>query len=313
MLRLESGWLMPTHSSPQPVASDTGSSNLRGLVYMSLGFFMFATSDTIAKFLTGTMHPIQIVWFRQLGLMTAAIVLLAIHGPALLQTAFPVRQVVRGALAVLSSVLFVFAVRYAPLADAVAVSFVAPFLVTIMSVIFLREQVGIRRWGAILLGFAGAMIIIRPGLGVFHPAIFLVLAAASFFAMRQVLSRALASTDRTQTTIIYTALVSVAILAIPMPFVWQTPEHGTTYLLMIGMAALAAGGEIMVIKALQIAQAAVLAPMHYSLMIWATIYGWIIFGQLPDFWTWVGTSVILITGLYLINRERQRGGSGGSR
>lgn len=295
---------MPTDAKTQPAPTEPVNANLRGLLYLAIGFFTFSTSDTISKFLTAELHTLQIVWLRQLGLMGAAIVMLGIHGPGLLRTAFPVLQVTRGTLAVLSAVCFVVTISYVPLADAVAVTFMAPFMVTIMGVVFLGEQVGIRRWAAVVLGFIGAMIIIRPGMGVFHPAIFLVLAAAAFFAMRQVISRALAASDRTQTTVIYTALVSVAILTFPMPFVWRWPETGTTYLLIIAMAALAAFGEVMVIRALEIAQASVVAPMHYSLIIWATFYGWAVFGQLPDFWTFVGTSIILATGIYLVNRER---------
>jgi S-adenosylmethionine uptake transporter len=298
-------WLrMSTETDTTAIRLDVASANMRGLVFLAIGFFLFASCDTIGKFLTREFHPVQIVWFRQLGLMVGAFFLLAIHGPSLFRTASPVLQFVRGGLIVLSAVCFVFAIRHVPLADAVAVSFVAPFLVTIMSVIFLREKVGIRRWSAIVLGFIGAMIVIRPGLGVFHPAIFFVLAAATFFAMRQVLSRMLAGSDRTLTTIIYTAIVSMVILSIMVPFVWQSPSFGTTWLLVAAMAALAAGGEIMVIRALEVAEAAVVAPVHYSLILWATFYGWLVFGQLPDFWTWVGTGVIFATGLYLLNRER---------
>jgi len=293
-----------TNNPVAAIAVPTANANARGLVYMALGFLLFASGDTIAKLLSDQLHPIQIVWFRQLGLMAAASVLLVVHGRSLLRTAFPLRQIARGALAVVSALSFVFGITYVPLADAVAVTFVAPFMVTIMGVIFLREQVGPRRWAAIVLGFIGAMIIIRPGLGVFHPAIFLVLAAAAFFAMRQVLSRALAGADRTQTTVIYTAVVSVALLTLPMPLVWRWPAGPSVYLLLLAMAVLAACGEIMVIRALEIAQAAVVAPVHYSLIIWATLYGWVIFGELPDFWTFLGTSIILLTGIYLIHRER---------
>ena len=287
-----------------PNRFDAQNANVRGLAYLAIGFFMFSTSDMIAKFLADGLHPVQIVWSRQLGLMAGAIVLLLINGPSLLRTAFPILQVVRGGLVVISAVLFVTAISFVPLADAVAVTFVAPFMVTILGMLILGEQVGIRRWGAIVLGFIGALVIIRPGLDVFHPAMFLVLLAAVSFALRQVLSRKLASSDRTLTTIAYTAFVSVAILTIPVPFFWQWPSAASTYWMMAALTLFAAGGEIMVIRAFEVAEAVVVAPMHYSLILWATFYGWMVFDQLPDLWTWVGTAIIFATGIYLINRER---------
>ena len=282
----------------------TAQSNLKGVLLLALAFFLFSSSDTISKYLTAELHPIQIVWTRQAALMLGALVILAVKGPSLLRTGSPWLQVTRGALAVGSAVCFMLAIRHVPLADAIAVTFVVPFMVTVLGVVLLGETVGVRRWSAIIVGFIGALIIIRPGLGVFHPAIFFVLLAALFFAFRQVMSRMLAATDRTLTTVVYTALVSAAILSIPVPFFWQTPDSAKTIGLLAAMAGLAAVGEILIIRAFELAQASVAAPVHYSLIIWATFYGWLIFDQLPDFWTWVGTGIIFATGIYLIYRER---------
>ena len=176
---------------------------------MALAFFVFAAADTQAKFLTGWLHPVQIVWTRQLGLLTGVLVLLILKGPSILKTRKPGLQVLRGMLAVISATAFIHALRYVPLADAVAVSFVAPFMVTIMGALFLGEKVGLRRWSAVTIGFIGTIIVIRPGLGVVHPAVFLVLAAATAFALRQILSRVLAASDRTATTVTYTSIASI--------------------------------------------------------------------------------------------------------
>jgi S-adenosylmethionine uptake transporter len=271
---------------------------------MALAMFLFAAVDAQGKFLTQSLHPIQIVWTRQLGLLAGAFVLLALRGRALLDTGQPMAQFVRGALAATSATLFITAVAFVPLADAVAISFVAPFIVTLMGAIFLREPVGLRRWAAVIVGFVGTLIVIRPGLGVLHPAAFLVIGAAALFSLRQILSRSLAATDRTETTVAYTAFVGSALLTLPLPFVWRTPEWGLELALLIGMAVIAGVAELMVIKALEIGQAVVVAPVHYSIMIWATVYGWLLFGQLPDFWTWIGAAIIVATGIYTLNRER---------
>lgn len=275
-----------------------------GIAYMAAGMFLFSAVDTQGKFLTETLHPIQIVWSRQMGLVLGVIVLLALRGASVLATKHPYLQITRGVLAAGSATIFIFAVSYVPLADAVAVSFVAPFIVTVLGALILREPVGIRRWSAVTIGFIGTLIVIRPGLGVIHPAVFLVLIAATLFALRQILSRHLSGTDRTETTVAYTALVSIVILTVPLPFVWQWPVTGTQVALLVGMAVLAAVAEFCVIKALEVAQAVVVAPLQYSLLIWSTFYGYVVFSDLPDRWTFVGALIIMGTGLYTLHRER---------
>ena len=279
-------------------------SSMRGIAYMAGGMFLFSAVDTQAKFLTESLHPIQIVWSRQLGLFLGVLILIAMRGVSVLHTKQPLLQVGRGVLAAISATLFIVAVSYVPLADAVAVSFVAPFIVTLLGALILREAVGIRRWVAVTIGFAGTLIVMRPGMGVLHPAVGLVLIAASAFACRQVLSRALSGTDPVQTTVAYTAIVGSALLTIPLPFVWQAPQMGLEMVLLVSIALMAAVAEVLVIKALEVAQAVVVAPVMYSLLIWGTFYGWIVFGELPDLWTWVGALIIVATGVYTLNRER---------
>ncbi|MCE8522814.1 DMT family transporter [Ruegeria pomeroyi] len=272
---------------------------------MALGFFMFSLCDVQAKFLTGEFHPMQVVWARQLGLFVGVAVLLAFQGLKIFSTRRPVLQVLRGLLAAASAALFISGIKFIPLADAAAVTFVAPFIVTILAALILREKVGLRRWSAVAIGFLGAMIVIRPGLGVMHPAVLLIVAGAAAFALRQVVSRWVASHDKTMTTVAYTATASVLALSIPLPFVWVAPTTAQQWALLGGMAFSAAIGEVFIIKALEIGQATVLAPMQYSIMIWATLWGWIVFAQLPDLWTWFGTFIIIATGLYIVARERR--------
>lgn len=266
--------------------------------------FLFSAVDTHAKFLTDSFHPVQIAWSRQLGLLIGVVFLLLFRGRDILRTDHPVLQISRGALAAGSATIFIFAVSYVPLADAVAISFVAPFMVTILGALVLGETVGIRRWVAVTIGFVGTLIVIRPGMGVIHPAAALVLIAALLFALRQILSRKLSGSDKTVTTVAYTAITASALLTLPLPLVWRTPVFGTELLLLASMAVIAAVAEVMVIRSLEIAQAVVLAPVHYSLLIWGTFYGYVVFNQLPDLWTWVGALIIVATGIYTLHRER---------
>jgi drug/metabolite transporter (DMT)-like permease len=170
----------------------------------------------------------------------------------------------------------------------VAVSFVAPFFVTILGALVLRERVGVRRWTAIAIGFIACLIIIRPGFSSFQTAVLLVVIAALAYAFRQIVSRILSSSDLTMTTVAYTGLTASFLLSTPLPLVWRTPVGNKEFLLIAALAALAAIAEILVIKALELTRAVVLAPIHYTLLIWGTTYGWIVFGQFPDKWTWFG-------------------------
>ena len=167
----------------------------------------------------------------------------------------------------------------------------------------LREPVGIRRWTAVALGFIGVLIVTRPGLGVVHPAVLLILVAALLFALRQILSRFVAGTDSIMTTVAYTALTASILLTIPLPFVWQSPTTSIELVLLVSMATMAAVAEVLVIKALDVADAVVVAPVHYSILLWATVYGFYVFDQLPDLWTWVGALIIVATGAYTLHRE----------
>ena len=270
---------------------------------MAASMFVFSGADTLAKLLTEALHPIQITWSRQFGLLIGVLILMGIRGLSVLRTRHPTLQITRGVLTAGSATLFITAVSFVPLADAISVTFMAPFMITILGAMVLREPVGVRRWSAVVIGFLGAIIIIRPGLGVVHPAMMLVVLAAGFFALRQILTRMLSGSDRAITTFAYTALGSCLVLTVPLPFVWQWPSTTVVVALLAGMAGLAALGELLVIKALEAAQAVVIAPVQYTLLIWATMYGYLVFAQLPEMWTWVGALIIIATGVYTLHRE----------
>ncbi len=285
-------------------AESLRSQSLLGLAYMAGGIFLFSAVDTQAKFLTDTLHPLQIAWSRQFGLLIGVFVILGLRGPAVLKTDRPILQILRGAAVAGSATLFIIALKFVPLADAVAVAFVAPFIVTVLGATLLGEPVGIHRWTAVTIGFLGALIVIRPGLGVIHPAAMLVVLAAFLFALRQILSRTLSTTSGTATTVAYTAIVGSFILTLPLPFVWQWPGSTRELVLLASLAIMSAVAELLVIKALEVAQAVVVAPVQYTMLIWGTLYGYFIFGDLPDRWTWIGALIIIATGFYTLYRER---------
>lgn len=273
---------------------------------MAVGMFLFSAVDTLAKFLTDSLHPLQIVWIRQLGLVAGTILLMGTYGVRIFITAHPVLQLARGVLAAGSATLFIIAISYVALADAIAVTFIAPLIVTVLSAVLLAEKVGLHRWSAIIAGFLGTLVVIRPGFESFHPALLLVLFAATLFAGRQIISRLLSGSDNAYTTVAYTALASSLVLSVPAFYVWVTPQTSQQILLLTIMALLAGLAEFMVIKALQIAHAGLVAPVQYTILIWGTLYGFLIFADLPDIFTFAGAAIIIASGLYTVHRERLR-------
>ncbi|MBX2838633.1 MAG: DMT family transporter [Gammaproteobacteria bacterium] len=275
---------------------------------MIIAMFLFASGDAAAKFLSNSYHPAQIIWFRQLGLFVGVCLMLCISGTSVLKTKQPTLQITRGVLVVLSSVVFVFAIRHVALADAVAISFVAPFFLTLLAAVLLKEKVGIRRWSAVVVGFVGALIIIRPGMGVVHQSALLIILAAALFAGRQVIGRLLADTDKTTTTIAYTAIAASLLISLFLPFVWEFPKDTQAWMLFILIGILAAIAEILIIVSLELTEAATVAPMHYTIILWGTLYGFLFFDQLPDLWTLVGTVIIIAAGIYTLKRSEARAG-----
>ncbi len=276
---------------------------MAGIASMLGGMFLFAAVDALGKLLTQDLSPFQVVWARQCGLFAVALVILIRLGPTVLRSAAPGLQIARGVAAAGSATCFLIGVSIVPLADATAVAFIAPFLVTLLAAFALGEAVGIRRWTAVVIGFIGALIIIRPGMGVVDPAMGFIVIAAGLFALRQILSRRLGGADPITTTICYTALVAFVLVSLPLPFFWTQPSGWSVVSLMVAIAAMAGGAEILVIRALALAQAVVVAPLQYSLLIWTTGYGFWLFGQFPDAWTWLGATILMITGGYTLHRE----------
>lgn len=276
--------------------------NIKGALLMTAGFAAFSVADVVAKILTSDYHPIQIVVSRQLGLVLGVVFLVMIKGHVISRSVVPRLQIARGFCAILSAICFIFAIKYVPLADAVAVTFIAPFVVTALGATVLGEPVGLRRWGAICIGLIGTLIIIRPGHSAFHPAILLVIIAAIAFAARQIISRYIGTKDPTSTTMTYTSFTIILVLIIPSFFYWQAPKNIGDIALMVTIAGMAGFGEYLVIRALEIANAVVVAPTHYFLILFSTFWGFILFADLPDRWTWLGAGIVIISGLYVVAR-----------
>ena len=278
--------------------------NAKGILWQIIGMLFFGSMDAVSKHLTSSLPVIEILWVRYLFFALFGF-LLAVHYSGLrgLRTSIPFLQIARGLALVFEIVLFTYAFRYLPLADAHVMAASVPLIVLALAVPILKERVGHRRWFAVVLGFLGVLIILRPGFGNWQPILFLPLLGAFGFAVYLVLTRMAAKFDTIGTSAFYTGLVGLSVLTIFLPLEWKTPtieEWG--WLLLASVLGLC--GHISVIKALSMAEASVLQPFFYVVLVWATFLGFIIFDDIPDFITIIGACIIVGSGLYAWYRER---------
>jgi drug/metabolite transporter (DMT)-like permease len=274
-----------------------------GLTLVAIG--LFTTMDTIGKTLMADYPFQQVVWARYFFQCTLMLVMLPHLGIAgLLRTRRHALQIGRGLLLAVATLCMFGAISVVPLADAYTITFTAPLLVTALSVPLLKERVGWRRWSAVLVGFIGVLIVIRPGFGDAPWQLMLPLVTAACFALYQILTR-LVSIDPDETPFVmlfYVAWVGAAVMTLMVPFYWQ-PVALADWPWMVAMGGLGAIGHLILIRALVIAPASLIAPFTYSQIVWALIAGYLVFGDVPDGWMLVGCTVIVASGLFVFYRE----------
>ena len=278
--------------------------NPRGILLMALGFALFAVADTIAKVLLEYYPPLQVVFIRMLGLFCGVNLIMLYNFKWVGKTHNLSKQLLRGLAQAGSALTFLVGLKTIAIADATSIAFIAPLFVIILSYFILKEPIGIRRWLAVVIGFSGTLIIIRPGFEMINLGHIFIIIAALLFALRQIISRLIASTDDPLTTAFFTAYTSVFIFVLFQPLVWTPITDKNHIFLFFVFASFAGIAEFLVIKSLQIAHAVVVSPLQYTLLIWVTIFGFFIWGVLPDIWTFLGAGVIIATGLYSLHRER---------
>jgi drug/metabolite transporter (DMT)-like permease len=267
---------------------------------------VFAVMDAIAKYLSADYPTVVIMWIRHLSQSLFVLALLARHGRwRAIHSAHPWFQIGRASCNIGSTYLFIFALAFVGLADAIAVSMVGPLMLTALSVPFLGEKVGIRRWSAVVIGFAGALIIVRPGMDVVHPAAMLFLGASFLNALFQIGTRKVGAYDGVETTLFYTTATGLAITTVLVPFFWvEVPLWVWALLVLQGLFAGAA--HLFQTRAFKMAPASTLAPMTYASLVFATLLGLVIWGDFPDRWTVLGALIVVGSGLYVIHREGVR-------
>jgi len=277
----------------------------RGIAWMLLTMFLFVSMDATVKHLVQTYPIPQVAWAR---FFFHAVLLAAVLGrrlPTTLATQRRGLQIVRSGLLLVTTLQFFGGLYFLPLADMTAIMQSAPLIVTALSLPLLGEAVGIRRWAGVAAGFLGALIIIRPGTEAMQLAALLPLGAATTFALYQIATRTLSHTDATLNTLLYTPLLGAAVLSAVAPFVWVMPD-AEGWFLMVLTGLFGGLGHFTMIRAFTWAPAASVSPFGYSALIWATLFGLVLFGDFPDTWTIAGALVIVVSGLYILHRERVR-------
>ena len=285
---------------------------LTGIALMCGATLFFTGIDTSAKYLNYYMDTVQVVWARYLGAFLVGFMFFnPLTEPGLTNTKRPWLQLVRSALLLFSTILNIFALRYLQLDETMSILFATPLLVAVFSIPFLGERIGPRRWAAIVVGFIGVLIITRPGLGHMHPAAFLTVAGTFCFALYNISTRILSTTDSSGTTLFYSNLFGAVVMSMAVPFVWTWPNGWFQIAIMVIMGACGAFGHYLLIAAHRLAPASILAPFIYTQLIWVSISGYLVFSDLPNHWTLIGAAIVIASGLYLLYRERKVRGEAG--
>ena len=275
---------------------------------------LFACLDTMAKYLNGYMDTLQVVWARYTGAFVVAVAISnPFTRPGLMRTGRPWLQFGRSILLLGSTLLNFFALRWLQLDQATAIIFTTPFFVAILSGPVLGEWVGWRRWTAICVGFIGVLLVARPGFGGIHAAALISLVAAVFYAAYTITTRLLSRTDTSDTTLFYSNLFGALVLLPIVPFVWTTPSDPLVIVLMVASGAFGSVGHYMLIVAHRHAPASMLAPFIYTQIVWVIVLGYLVFADVPSWWTLAGAAVVVASGLYMLYREQLVGRSGLSR
>ena len=284
-----------------PAGTPARSTQMQGILLLLIAIFTFTMMDAMGKHLSQTYHPIQVVWAR--FVINLAIVLL-VFAPRLRRTVMtgrPVVQIFRGLTQLASILLFFTSLQFIGLAEATAIMDINPVLITLGAAIFLGERIGIRRILGILAALCGALIVIRPGAGVFHPAAILPLIGAFTYASGAILTR-IARSDSTATSVLWSAMVGSVLASLAVPFFWQPIAPGDLWaFVLLGLFGTVA--QALLIRAFALAEAGAIAPFGYTGLIWAGLWGWLIWGNLPDLWTVTGALIIVGAGLYVWMRE----------
>ena len=257
-----------------------------------------------AKWLAQIYPVEQVIFIRILiHFLFMTVLFIPRYGTKIFKSQKPSWQIMASALLFIATGCFFIGIQTIPLAEATIITFLGPIFVTLLAIGFLGERVNGVRIACIAAGFAGAAIVIRPGSDVFRVEALLVIANAFLYACYQIMTRKLASIDKPETTAVYNGLVGAAVMAFLMPLFWKMPDQPLHLVLFLSLGVLGGFGHYAVASAFRYAQASLIAPFHYTQIVFAVLYGWLLFGDWPDSLSFVGCSIIALAGVALAITE----------
>lgn len=283
----------------------SGSLLKSGVFWMLITAFFFVCVHATGKFLLTRYPVVQVVWGRYVFHLLLALLILAPHLKRVLRTSSLKLQLLRSTFMLGSTTFYFAGVQFLPLTEANAINFLTPVLVVILAQPVLGEEVGLRRWVGVGIGFIGAMIIIRPGSGLMDFAAGILIMSALCNACYQLSTRKLGGVDDPLTTLLFTAIVGSIGASLVVPFYWE-PMDLDGWFLMVAIGAFAVVGHFALINAFRLAPASSVAPFSYSMLIWSVLFGFLIFDQLPDYWAILGALIIVIGGITILRADRAK-------
>jgi len=278
---------------------------LRGPLLVVVAVGIFALMDTIAKYLARSYPVSGVVWARYAANLAVLLVFFTARGELKrLRTSRPGLQIMRGLLLAGASLLYFTSLTVLPLAEAAAIGFVMPLFLAVLAVPMLGERMDGARLAAVMVGLAGALVIVRPGAAVFTPYALLPVGMALCNALYQILTRKVAGVEHPLTSLVWGAIVGTVLLALALPFAWVTPANPWHWALLAVIGVLASVGHFTLIRAYDYASATGLAPFFYTQLVWVMLLGWLVFGDFPDAWSLLGMGIIVVSGIYIVGRQR---------
>lgn len=280
-------------------------SPLPGILLLLAATATFACLDTLGKWLMQTYPVAMVVWVRYLMHTLLMIALLAPRmGWNLVRSNAVGMQIIRALVLIGSSLMFFWGLSQMPIAECSAISFMSPLLLTLLSMWFLKEKVSPSAWIAVIAGFGGVLLIIRPGGELFTPVVVLPLITALLFATYQLLTRKMAGVDPTLTTLFYGALVGTVLVSFFVPMFWMAPKGGFHAFLFLMTGVLGGLGHFLLISAFERAPASTLAPFLYAQIAFSSLTGYVVFEAFPDGWSLIGILIIIASGIWIALKHR---------
>jgi drug/metabolite transporter (DMT)-like permease len=285
--------------------ADSPRNRLIGIGLMSITFLCFATLDCGAKWLVNSLPVLMVVWLRFLfhALFSTALML-----PRLgeLRPKRPKLQLLRALFMPVMTGLNFWALQYLQLAETGAIQFSVPIIIALIAAPMLGERMDAQRWTAIAVGFIGVLIIVRPGTQGFHPALILSIINAFLYALFNLMTRQLAAHDAPETTQFYSSVGATLVITPFALAAWQTPAGALQWLVLVGIGVAGGVGHYVLAVAHRYAPASVLGPFLYQQIVWMVLFGYLVFGDVPDSAVVVGAAIVIASGGYLLYRERRR-------